>query len=98
MHFLGLNGMPRRISDYPDNFSNWNYIASIGSMISLISALLFIFILYKQFTDKIAFHGWVYSDYFIPVKDKIQAFRAESFENLTEFPAKFHTYEELPVS
>lgn len=48
MHFLGLNGMPRRIPDYPDAFLGWNYISSIGSMISIISLFLFIYIIYDQ--------------------------------------------------
>jgi len=46
MHFLGLAGMPRRIPDYPDAFAGWNYIASLGSMISLVSMLFFFYILY----------------------------------------------------
>jgi cytochrome c oxidase subunit 2 len=46
MHFLGLAGMPRRISDYPDAFYSWNKLASIGSSVSLISALLFFYIVY----------------------------------------------------
>jgi heme/copper-type cytochrome/quinol oxidase subunit 1 len=50
MHFLGLAGMPRRVPDYPDAFSSWNAIASFGSYISVISALLFFFIAYQTLT------------------------------------------------
>jgi heme/copper-type cytochrome/quinol oxidase subunit 1 len=46
MHFLGLAGMPRRIPDYPDAYSGFNYIASVGSLISAFSAVFFITILY----------------------------------------------------
>ena len=49
MHFLGLSGMPRRIVDYPDFYAGWNSIASFGSSISLISILLFIFVVYDMF-------------------------------------------------
>jgi cytochrome c oxidase subunit 1 len=44
MHFLGLAGMPRRISDYPDAFAGWNFVASIGSYITFASTLFFIFV------------------------------------------------------
>jgi heme/copper-type cytochrome/quinol oxidase subunit 1 len=46
MHFLGLAGMPRRIPDYPDAFLGWNVIASFGSYISVISTVLFFYIVY----------------------------------------------------
>lgn len=51
MHFLGLNGMPRRIPDYPDAFAGWNYVSSIGSAISIISLFLFTYIIYDQFVN-----------------------------------------------
>src|SRR6056297_196019 len=42
MHFLGLQGMPRRIPDYPDAFWGWNVISSIGAYISVASSFLFV--------------------------------------------------------
>jgi heme/copper-type cytochrome/quinol oxidase subunit 1/heme/copper-type cytochrome/quinol oxidase subunit 2 len=50
MHFLGLAGMPRRISDYPDAFAGWNYIASVGSMISVAATLFFFYLVLNMFT------------------------------------------------
>jgi heme/copper-type cytochrome/quinol oxidase subunit 1 len=37
--------MPRRIPDYPDAFYEWNAIASFGSVISTLSAILFFVVL-----------------------------------------------------
>ena len=49
MHFLGLAGMPRRIPDYPDSYSGWNFIASYGSYLSSVSTLFFFYIVYYTF-------------------------------------------------
>jgi len=46
MHFLGLNGMPRRIPDYPDAFSGWNAVASFGSYINAASTLFFFVVVF----------------------------------------------------
>ena len=51
MHFLGLAGMPRRIPDYPDAYAEWNQVATYGSYITTVSALLFFYIIYITLTD-----------------------------------------------
>ncbi len=39
-HWIGLAGAPRRYSDFPDAFSGWHTLSSLGSVISLASVLL----------------------------------------------------------
>jgi cytochrome c oxidase subunit 1 len=40
-HFLDLAGMPRRIADYPDAFTFWNHVSSIGSYMIAAGTLVF---------------------------------------------------------
>merc|ERR1719513_63602 len=42
MHFLGLAGMPRRYSDYPDFYLGFNFLARIGSIVSIFRVVLLI--------------------------------------------------------
>ena len=84
MHFLGLAGMPRRISDYPDAFAGWNMVASIGSFISAASTLLFIFIVFQTlFAGK-----RVGANYWGP--------SANTLEWTVSSPPPFHSYDEIP--
>jgi len=52
MHFMGLHGMPRRIPDYPDIYSFWNLVSSIGSFISFVGVLVFLIIFFEAFYVK----------------------------------------------
>ncbi len=50
MHFLGLAGMPRRIPDYSTEYYVWNNVASMGSMLTVQSALVFWVVLNRVIT------------------------------------------------
>ena len=47
MHFLGLAGMPRRIPDYPDAYAGWHGISTIGSYISAVGVVVFLYLVFK---------------------------------------------------
>nr|DAC76884.1 TPA_asm: cytochrome c oxidase subunit I [Pseudomyrmex dendroicus] len=81
-HFLGLSGMPRRYSDYPDSFLSWNIISSMGSMLSIISLILLMFIIWESFSSK---------------RKVISVFHQNSsMEWMNYYPPKFHSYMEIP--
>nr|UZA66680.1 cytochrome c oxidase subunit 1 [Tanystylum sp. JZ-2022] len=80
-HFLGLNGMPRRYSDYPDTFMTWNIISSIGSIISITAILMFIFIIWESM---ISARSIMFNSY-----------QSSSIEWLLNNPPKNHTFNQL---
>nr|QWB85858.1 cytochrome c oxidase subunit I [Ulochaetes vacca] len=82
-HFLGLSGMPRRYSDYPDIFMLWNIISSIGSLISLVSVIFLLFIFWESFSLK--------------RKSLISLNLTSSIEWLQNLPPSEHSYSELPM-
>lgn len=82
-HFLGLRGIPRRYSDYPDAYTTWNVISSIGSLISLIRILLFLFIIWDRFVSN---H-----------KSIIPLSIPSSIEWFQQIPPAEHRYSELPM-
>ena len=48
-HFLGLAGIPRRYMDYPDCYTKWNQVSSAGSILAIISLIMFIFVTWEAF-------------------------------------------------
>jgi cytochrome c oxidase subunit I len=43
MHIIGVQGMPRRVSDYDPAFGNWNLFISVASFVLGASFLIFIY-------------------------------------------------------
>jgi cytochrome c oxidase subunit I len=41
MHIIGVEGMPRRVSDYASKFADWNLFISISSFVLGLSSLIF---------------------------------------------------------
>nr|YP_009864992.1 cytochrome c oxidase subunit I [Carpilius maculatus]QKE42630.1 cytochrome c oxidase subunit I [Carpilius maculatus] len=82
-HFLGLNGMPRRYSDYPDAFTTWNIVSSMGSMISFTAALGFMVIIWEALSSS-------RSVFFSP-------FLPSSIEWNHMYPPADHSYMEIPL-
>jgi cytochrome c oxidase subunit 1 len=84
-HFLGLAGMPRRYPDYPDAFSLWNHISSIGAFISFASTIFFVVMaLYTVFAGRrVGANQWGEG--------------ATTLEWTVSSPPPFHTFEDLPV-
>jgi len=82
-HFLGLNGIPRRYSDYPDNFTSWNVVSSLGSYTSVVAVLIFRFIIWESLsTHRPALNNFIYST---------------SIEWLQNTPPSEHSYSELTL-
>ena len=84
MHFSGNQGMPRRYPDYPEAFWGWNFVASIGSLISVASFVFFFYIVWVTMRSgaKAAANPWGEG--------------ATTLEWQVASPPPFHTFEEIP--
>ncbi len=43
MHVIGIQGMPRRVADYADQFAGWNLAISIASFLTGLATLVFLY-------------------------------------------------------
>ena len=98
-HFLGLQGMPRRISDYPDAFAGWNLISSFGSLISVVATWLFLHILYIQLTDGKATsrYPWLTPQFYSDILQTLLNRSYNSLEWCLNSPPKPHAFVSLPL-
>ena len=83
IHFLGLAGMPRRYSDYPDSYIYWNVVARLGSIISVVAVIIFLFILWESIVS----HRAAVS----------RNCMATSLELSHTFPPLNHRYASIPI-
>lgn len=82
-HFLGLAGIPRRYSDYPDAYTAWNVVSTIGSSISLLGILFFLFIIWERMITQ--------RQVIFPTQLN------SSIEWYQNIPPAEHSYSELPL-
>ena len=81
-HFLGLIGIPRRYSEYPDAYFCWNLLSSLGAIISLNRTILFIFIILERFISK---------------RLILYKFNQGSLEWSQNYPPFNHSFNEIPL-
>lgn len=85
-HFLGLAGIPRRYSDYPDSYTKWNIISTYGSILSFVALLYFIFILWESLAAQ---RPLIFSSHRPSILEWSHA--------ATPLPIKAHTNLEIPL-
>ncbi len=83
-HFLGVQGMPRRIPDYPDAFAAWNLVSSVGAYIAFAGALLFLVVVWRTFAagQRVPANPW--------------GMGATTLEWTVSSPPPLHSFETLP--
>lgn len=81
-HFLGLNGIPRRYSDYPEAYAYWNYISSLGNAIRIVGVFMFMCIVWEAFRVK---------------RETDMVYFIRRVEWMHETPPQDHTYHELSI-
>ncbi|MCA3578268.1 MAG: cbb3-type cytochrome c oxidase subunit I, partial [Bradyrhizobium sp.] len=85
MHFLGQDGMPRRIPDYPDAFADYNLIASYGYAIMGVGMVIFfINVIWSMLAGR-------------KVEGNYWGEGATTLEWTLSSPPPFHQFETLPT-
>ena len=98
-HFLGLQGMPRRISDYADAFAGWNMVSSLGSIISVIATYVFLHLVYVQLRNDVFVirNPWTLPEFYTDLLRVINTRVSTSLEWVLTNPPKPHAFISLPL-
>ena len=84
-HFLGLQGMPRRYIDYPEAFTYWNQVSSLGYVITLAGVGVFLVVLVDAMVSRRKAEANPWGE------------GATTLEWTLSSPPPFHQFNELPV-
>lgn len=82
MHWIGMEGMPRRVADYSNQFADWNLMISISSFLLGVAQLIFLYnmIVSWRFGPKAGNNPW----------------RAHSIEWQVSSPPPRFNFDEIP--
>lgn len=97
MHFLGIAGMPRRYPDYPDAYASWNAICSYGSLLSLVSTFLFLYIIFDMLYngESIKLHNYWNNTQYFDIEDNNAS---TSLEWVINTPPSSHNFSSVVKS
>ncbi|MDO8380806.1 cytochrome c oxidase subunit I [Phenylobacterium sp.] len=84
-HFLGLQGMPRRYVDYPEAFTLWNQVSTIGYLVTAGGVVVFLLLLLEAAVSRRKAEANPWGE------------GATTLEWTLSSPPPFHQFSELPV-
>lgn len=84
IHFLGMQGIPRRYRTYASRFSYWHSVASLGRIISIVSTLILFFIWWEALTRQRVILSINWKGATIDIRHK--------------YPTVLHTNSEAPIT
>ena len=84
-HFLGLQGMPRRYVDYPEAFTLWNQVSTIGYLVTAGGVVIFLILLAEAAISRRKAEANPWGE------------GATTLEWTLSSPPPFHQFNELPV-
>lgn len=83
IHFLGLQGMPRRYSGYQRIFTTWHSVATLGRVMRIVATLMLFFMWWEALVSHRIVINFNTKALFI--------------DTLFKLPARLHTHNELPT-